>query len=92
MATVFSPFPGEPWSHDWAYAPESWFGDPDETPEHGVVATINADSPEEAEKRVLVYIPANFDDPDMPLRAEAEETPVEPGRYRVKVVYGRARG
>lgn len=36
---------------------------------------------------MLIYVPANFDDPDMPLRAEADPEPVEPGKYRVKLVY-----
>lgn len=86
MTTLYSQFTAEPWTHAWEYDTQSWFGDPDETPEHGVVATILADSPKQAEERVLTYIPANFDD-DAPLRAEAETEPVEPGRYRVKVFW-----
>lgn len=86
MATNYSPFQDEAWSHDWDYAPKSFFGDPDETPEHGVIATIRADSPEQAERRVLIYIVANFDD-DAPLRAEANPTPVTPGTYEVKIVW-----
>lgn len=91
MATDFSPFAGETWSHDWRFDVQSQFGDPDEDPEFGCVATILADSPEQAERRTLIYVPANFDDPTMPLRAEAEPTPVAPGTYRVKVIWRGAR-
>lgn len=85
--------PDEPWSHDWNYTPVQHFGDPDADPDtdgpsaltgHGVVVAIRAGDAAEAEKRVVVYAVANFDD-DFG-RAQATDEGPDPARPGFRLV------
>lgn len=76
----------EPWTHDWDCRTVGNFGDVGYGNLYGIDVTILADSAEQAEQRALTYIDANYDDPT-PLHAEANPTPVAPGRYKVRVTW-----
>ena len=67
------------WSHDWEYEVENYDGQQEE-PESYILVSILASSGEEAAKRALTYVRANFDDGDTFTRAEFEGTVMEDTR------------
>lgn len=87
MATSAFSYEPEEWTHDWEYSVVGYFGDPDSGGTFGADTRILAGTPGQAERRVLTYIAANFDDPmDGRVTAEALGGNSD-GTYLVRVTW-----
>lgn len=88
MSTRAYSYPDEPWTHDWGYEVVGFFGDADRDPAHGVLVTITAGSPLQAEQRALTYLIANFHDPvDGRLESSADLEPISENRYCTRITW-----
>lgn len=76
--------PFDDWNAGWTGAG----GDPDEGTAYATF-TVNATTPEEAEKRIVSWVDYNYEDDLRGAVATATET--TPDRYTVRIAYARPR-